>query len=106
MPPQPTHREVGHGDHDGHLQHELEQVGPQHAPQPAERDVEPGERNQEEDADGQRRAVVAAPHRAKSALMKRLMLVSMGVSASVVPTMLVIALVTQPRMTQFISRPR
>ena len=38
--------------------------------------------------------------------MKRLMLASIGVLASVVPMMLVIAFVTHPRMTQFISRPR
>ena len=38
--------------------------------------------------------------------MKLLMLFSIGVLASVVLTIEVIALVTQPRMTQFISSPR
>jgi len=38
--------------------------------------------------------------------IKALTLFSIGVLASVVLTIEVIALVTQPRMTQFISRPR
>jgi len=38
--------------------------------------------------------------------MKLLMLFSIGVLASVVLTIEVMALVTHPRMTQFISRPR
>ena len=45
-------------------------------------------------------------HTVPKCAMKRLMPVSIGVPASVVATMLVIALVTQPRMTQFISSPR
>ncbi len=59
-------RVIRNGDHDAHLEHELEEVGPEHAPQAAERDVEAGERDEEQHADGERRAVVAAPHRAEA----------------------------------------
>ena len=66
MPPQARDRVIGDGDHDAHLEHELEEVGPEHAPQAAERDVEAGEGNEEEHADGEGRAVVAAPDRAEA----------------------------------------
>ena len=78
-------RVPGHSDDDRHLERELEQVGPEHAPQSTQRDIETGEWNQEQNADGQS---VAIAH------------------PSVTATMLVMALVTHPRIRQFISRPR
>ena len=44
----------GHRNHNRHLQHELEQVGPEHAPEAAERHIDSGERYEEEDANPQR----------------------------------------------------
>ena len=48
------HRIPGNGNHNTHLQHKLEQVGPQHTPEPAQSHIESGERNQEEDTDPKR----------------------------------------------------
>ena len=59
-----VHAIPGHGDDDGHLQDKLEKVGPQHAPQSAEGDVNSGERHQEEDANGERFGVADAHRRA------------------------------------------
>ena len=104
------HGVLGDADHDGHLQHELKQVRPQHAPKPAQRNVKARERNQKENANDQRQAVSAGKYRAKNSCkacghaLKKMPLADRG--PSVVPTMLIIALVTQPRIRQFISRPR
>ena len=48
-----AHSVPGDGDHDPHLQNKLEKVGPQHAPQAAERDINARERHQKENADDQ-----------------------------------------------------
>ncbi len=47
-------------DHNAHLQDKLKQIGPQHAPQAAERNVDSGKWNQEEDAQSQRSPLVDA----------------------------------------------
>ncbi len=53
-------RVPGDSNHNRHLQCELKQIGPEHAPQSAQRDVEAGEWNQKQNADRQRVAVAHA----------------------------------------------
>ena len=49
-------------DHDPHFQNELKKIGPQHAPQAAERNVKSRERNQKENADRETRRLALAEH--------------------------------------------
>jgi len=74
-----------HGDHNRHLQHELKQVRPQHAPQPAERNIIP-----------------------VNGIKKNTQIAS--AFASLIPSevlmIFTIAFVTHPRIRQFISNPR
>ena len=60
MPPGSRHRVPRHSDHDRHLQRELKQIRPQHAPQSTQRHIEAGEWNQKQNADRQRVAIAHA----------------------------------------------
>ena len=50
-----AHGVVGDRDHHAHLQDELKEISPQHAPESAERDIETSERNDSQNADQQSR---------------------------------------------------
>ena len=56
----------GDADDDAHFQHELKEVGPEHAREAAERNVNSGERDQEENADDQSVAVRAGKYWAEN----------------------------------------
>ncbi len=50
-------------NHNGHLQHKLKQIGPQHAPETSERNVNPREWHKEENANRQRLRIADAHRR-------------------------------------------
>ena len=60
--PRGMHAVPSHSNYDRHLQHELKQIRPKYAPQSAQRNVDPCERHQEENADRQRLSI-AHPQR-------------------------------------------
>src|SRR6266545_3127028 len=51
--PDLCHSNPGENDNHGHLECKLKEVGDQHSPKPTNKGVKPGERNKDEDADGQ-----------------------------------------------------
>ena len=61
------HAVIRNRNHDRHLQHELKQVGPQYAPEPAERNIKSRERNQKENANRQARGLTLAQRGAHDA---------------------------------------
>src|ERR1700722_11017139 len=65
------HRVVGDGNDDAHLQDELKKIGPEHAREAAERNVNSGEWNQKENADDQGVTVGSGKRRAENPSQER-----------------------------------
>ena len=61
------HTVPGHSDHNSHLQHELEEVGPKHAPQSTQCHVDSRERHQEQNTNGQRGTLADSQRRGDDA---------------------------------------
>ena len=54
----------GHANYDGHFQNKLEQIGPENAPQTAQRDIDAGERHKKKNTNHQRFKIADAHGRA------------------------------------------